>query len=236
MSYIPLKYQGVLTVSQCTSVNVIVLTDVEEKRQISIVCDGYTRLQFAVRTKQIDPSAIQFRTEEEDQDDNLGGGMNPFNDGIAPFNDGENPFDEDVPPEEDLAGKRKSQSTGSMLPEVLCGIIHYMTNMKLGVNIVNIYDGQYRAVIVDATSGTQFPVNVTDGILLTLANKHVPLSIDANLWKYQSVPFKKDGQGVSLPINTLTLPMLKNAFKSAIEDERYEQAKYLKEEIDRRTK
>lgn len=222
MSYIPLKYQGVLTVSQCTSVNVIVLTDVEEKRQISIVCDVYTRLQFAVRTKQIDPGNIQFRTEEEDTEENFGEGLTPFND--------------DVPPEEDLAGKRKSQSTGSMLPEVLCGIIHYMTNMKLGVNIVNIYDGQYRAVIVDTTSGTQFPVNVTDGILLTLANQHVPLSIDANLWKYQSVPFKKDGQGVSLPINTLTLPMLKNAFKSAIEDERYEQAKYLKEEIDRRTK
>lgn len=149
------------------------------------------------------------------------------------------PFDEEQDPvqsEDSLSGQKLYQSSESMLPEVLCGIIHYMTDMRLGVNIVNIYNGEYRAVIIDYNSGTQFPVRVTDGILLTLANHHVPLTADSKLWQYQSVPFKKDGLGVALPINTLTLPMLKNAFKNAIDDERYEQAKYLKEEIDRRTK
>lgn len=219
MSVVALKYQGIQTIVSAPHIGLMVLTDMEEKRQISIVCDGYTRLQYAVRTRQINPRNIHFRLDEAEME----------NDDMEGSGDGNSFADEDTETPQEA-----SPMQGRMLPEVLYSIINYMTDMRLGVSIVNIYDGEYRAVIIDHTSGATFPIKVTEGILLTLANRHVPLTIDSDVWRYQSVPYKKDGQGVALPINTLTMPMLKKALASAIDDERYEAAKALKEEIDRR--
>lgn len=226
MGVVHLKYKGILTIKECASVSVIILTDLEERRQISVLCDGYTRLQFAVRTQQIDPSQIRFQMDElyDDEDDGFDAGEGRM-DGSDNLVDGRKTAD---------SQSKRQTFKERMLPEVLCSIIHYMTDMQLGVSIVNIYDGQYRAVIVDKTSGTTFPISVTEGILLTIANRHVPLFIDERIWRMQSMPYSNDIQGMALPINTLTMPMLRNALQNAIDDERYEAAQALKEEIQRR--
>ena len=79
------------------------------------------------------------------------------------------------------------------------------------------------------TAKTDFTVETLGGI------KHVPLTVGEQLWINQSVPYKADGKGVAIPINSLTLPMLKSALQTAIDEERYEDAKALKAEIDRRS-
>lgn len=173
---------------------IIMLTDVEEKRQVSILCDMDSKYNIDLRTH-----AVRIVSED-------GGVLGP-------------------PPEE---------LTRLMLPEVLCSIINYMTDLQLQVVITNVYDGRYQAVIEDVNTGTTFPVRASDAVLLAVSNKHVPLLIEEALWDYQSLPLMKDSAGVALPINTLTEDMLNASLERAIENEHYEQAKQLKEEIDRR--
>lgn len=121
------------------------------------------------------------------------------------------------------------------LPETLSAIIKYMTNLELSIIIVSIYDGQYRAVIEDKNTGTAFPIRVSDGILLAYADRHIPLYIEESLWQHQSTKYMGEkAQGVSLPLNTLTIGMLKSAMQKCIDDERYEMAEQFKQEIERR--
>lgn len=121
------------------------------------------------------------------------------------------------------------------LPETMYSIINNLTDLELAVVIVSIYDGQYRAVIEDTNSGSAFPIRVSDGALLCYANPDIPLYIEGTLWGRQSVPYLgESARGVAMPLNTLTLEMLEEALQKSIDEERYELAKQLKEEIERR--
>lgn len=123
------------------------------------------------------------------------------------------------------------------LPETLSAIIKYMTDVQLCVVIVNIFDGEYRAVIEDQRTSTAFPIRVSDGALLSYADPHIPLYIEESLWLRQSTKYGgANAKGVALPLNTLTLKMLHQAMEKCIEEEEYEMAQQLKEEIDRRSK
>lgn len=191
MNKIKLKYMGVQMMVNNPEIGIICLTDELDTRQLSIVCDKFTKFQFDLRT---DSSSVE---------DNL----------VSAFGDN--------------AGRK-------LLPEALMGIINYMTDLKLCVVVTNVIDGVYRAVIEDERTGTTFPVRASEGVLLTLANKHVPLYAEQTLWQYQSVPVKKDSPGVAIPINSLTKEMLETSLEKAIENEEYETAKHIKEELDRR--
>ena len=193
MEKIKLKYMGVQQMVNNQDVSIICLSDELETRQLSIVCDKFTKFQF------------DLRSDSSMQNDAL----------VHSFGDN--------------AGR-------ILLPEALMSIISYMTDLKLCVVVTNVVDGVYRAVIEDERTGTTFPVRATEGVLLTLANKHVPLYAEQTLWKYQSVPMKKDQPGVAIPINSLTREMLETSLEKAIENEEYETAKHLKEELDRRGK
>lgn len=125
-------------------------------------------------------------------------------------------------------------STRYLLPEVLCSIIGYMTDIRLRVIIKNVVNGHYQAVVEDVITGTTFPVRATDGILLTLANNFIPLYADESLWRYQSVPFSKSSNGIPIPVNALTSTLLEEALQNAIDKEEYEVAQKLKEELERR--
>lgn len=220
MKKINLKFQYVQTMAGTQDVGLIVLTDEQETRQINVFCDGYTRLQFMVRTNQMTPDQIRFRTEEPEADEEL------FGNNI--------PEEEEINGSNDLAGQEANKTPVHYLPEVLVSIMQYLSNIHLEACIYNVYGGEYRAVLIDSTTGTSFAVRACDAVLLHVVNNHIPLTCDANLWQHQSVPFSKDMTGVSLPINTLSVPMLKAALKKAIDDERYEAAQQLKNELERR--
>ncbi len=192
MSRIRLKIQGVTDISASQTASLLIITDIEETRQICVVCDAVKRHEFGIR------SGKYIGT-----------------------------------PESMALLKHTLQST---LPETVSTIIRNLTDLQLAVVIVSIYDGQYRAVIEDTNSGTAFPIRVSDGALLCYAdNDNIPLYIEESLWNRQSVPYLgRNVRGVAMPLNTLTKEMLEEALQKSIDEEKYELAKQLKEEIDRR--
>ena len=62
----------------------------------------------------------------------------------------------------------------------------------------------------------------------------IPIYIDEELMKMQSVKYVKGQNRMSLPVNALTDEMLKTSLDNAIKEENYEMAQYLSEEIKRR--
>lgn len=123
------------------------------------------------------------------------------------------------------------------LPEAVASLIKYLTNLELCVVIVNIFDGQYRAVLEDQRTGTAIPIRVSDGALLSYADQHIPLYCEESIWQMQSMPYAgENAPGISMPLNTLTIPMLQKALDDCIEQENYEMAQKIKEEMERRIK
>lgn len=132
--------------------------------------------------------------------------------------------------------KVATESLETSLPEALCALLKYMTDIELAVVIMGIYDGEYRAVLEDQRSGTLFPIKAGDGILLAYADPHIPLLAEEALWQRQSMPYQgADAKGISMPLNTLSTEMLKQAMQKCIEEEKYELADQLKKELERRS-
>lgn len=132
--------------------------------------------------------------------------------------------------------KHATEVLSLALPETISALIKYMTNIELAVIIVSIFDGEYRAILEDKRTGTAFPIKVSDGILLAYADQHIKLYAEESLWKHQSTKYMGDNaKGISLPLNTLTTEMLKEAMQKCIDEEKYEIADQLKKELERRS-
>jgi bifunctional DNase/RNase len=188
---IKLIVQGVTDIVSNNVASLLILTDEEEKRQLTIVVDAVTRHEISIRRGKYVGNLEQ-----------------------------------------------RSSAINAMkrcLPETLSAAIKYLTNMELCVVIVSIVDGQYCAVLEDMRTGTAFPIRVSDGILLSYADPHVPLYIEKSLWEVQSTKYMGvDAKGISLPLNTLSKSMLQKAMQKCIDDENYEAAQQIKEELSRR--
>ena len=186
-----LKIQGVTDIIADNTASLLILTDQEEKRQLTIVVDEITRHNIAIRRGKY----------------------------VGTLSQRANTID----------------SLQHCLPETLSALIKYLTNVDLAVIIVNIFDGQYRAILEDQRTGTSFPIRVSDAAILAYADPHIPLYIEDNLWEIQSTPYMGDQPtGVTLPLNTLSVTMLKNALQKCIDEEKYEAAQHIKEELTRR--
>lgn len=155
---------------------IIVLTNENQTRQISIVCDDQTRYQFALR---------------------ISG---------API-------------------------VNKLLPEVLVRLMHPCIK-ELKVVIHSVTDGQYNAVLSNDNTNDAAVIRISDAVLLSFIS-NVPLFIDTELMRRQSVPFCGN-QGLSIPINTISDSMLKDALDKAIQSENYELASQIKREQQRR--
>lgn len=122
-----------------------------------------------------------------------------------------------------------------MLPEVLCHIIDTQTDISLHVLISDLQDGQYMAEVRDEDGTMTVPIRISDAVLMCIAG-HFPLYIDKGLMQRQSVPYKRNAMGLSLPVNTLSDDMLGKALEKAIQNENYELASRLRDEKKHRGK
>lgn len=191
MARIQLKVQGVTDISATHDASLLIVTDMQEEWQLTIICNPVMRNEIAMR-----------RGKYVGSDENKAAA------------------------EEYLKHS---------LPETLSAVIKYMTDLQLSVVIVNVFDGEYRAVIEDKKTSTAFPIRVSDGVLLSYADKHIPLYIEESLWLHQRVKYHgEDAKGVSMPLNTLSMTMLQQAMDKCIENEDYELAQQVKNEIERR--
>lgn len=127
-----------------------------------------------------------------------------------------------------LQGKREFSRT--LLPEVLVRMLPSTYEML----VVGVYDGQYQVMLMDTQNGCSQRVRMSDAILLSIISK-IPLYIEERLMQMQSVPFDEHASGVAIPINSMDTDHLKEALKNAVEEENYELASQLRDEINRRS-
>ncbi len=125
--------------------------------------------------------------------------------------------------------------TQIMLPEVLCKVLANQTELQLEILISGIDDGQYRVMLYNKDTLEPTLIRAGDAVLLSMAG-NIPIYIDHDLMMRQSVPYKEDSRGVSLPVNTISDEMLQAALDKAVEDENYELASHLRDEQLRRGK
>lgn len=130
---------------------------------------------------------------------------------------------------------KKVPITKIMLPEVLCGLLRSNTDMDLELIIDDIVDGQYRTILYNKATLEPMVVRASDAVLLSLVG-NIPLYIETGLMRRQSVMYRENSKGVSLPVNTISDKMLQAALDKAIADENYELASHLRDEKKRRNK
>ena len=118
----------------------------------------------------------------------------------------------------------------TMLPEALLSLLPSSYEMM----VFGLYNGQYQVVLMDENGNTA-QLRMSDAVLLSIMS-HIPLYIEEKLMAAQSVPFDEHATGISIPINTMDVARLKLALQKAIDDENYEMASKLRDEINNRRK
>ena len=94
-------------------------------------------------------------------------------------------------------------------------------------------NGQYVTIIQDISNGDTFRVKASQAILLSIISG-IPIYTTKELMQKQSNVFLGRGEKLSLPINVVTNSMLEESLKKAIEEENYEIASRLSEELKKR--
>lgn len=122
-----------------------------------------------------------------------------------------------------------------MLPEILWQTIRTIGNFHFEIIVNDIVDGQYKVFLRNVDTRDEIYMRASDAVLLSYISD-VPIYIDARLMSQQSVPYRKEAKGLSLPVNSLTDEMIVSALDKAIHNEDYELASSLRDEIQRRKK
>jgi hypothetical protein len=116
----------------------------------------------------------------------------------------------------------------NMLPETLLSLMPASYEMM----ICGLFEGQYQVVLMNEM-GDSVRLRMSDAVLLSLIS-NIPLYIEDNLMERQCFLFDEKAQSIAIPINTMDLSCLKSALKDAVENENYELASQLRDEINRR--
>jgi hypothetical protein len=132
-----------------------------------------------------------------------------------------------------LLRKEHKEISENLLPDVLWKVINKDENREWQIRIVNVVDGQYKFVLYDMLLQQSFQLRASDGILLSVISG-LPIFIDEMLMIHQSVPFDTNSPRMALPVNAISDSMLQQALKKAVENENYEQASHLRDELKRR--
>ena len=117
--------------------------------------------------------------------------------------------------------------TERLLPEV--------TGEHYEVLFNSIIDGQYKALLVDKDDLTLTPIRASDAVLLAQVAK-LDIFMEESLFKRQSVDYHANKNKIALPVNALSMEMLRHALDKAIEEENYELASMLRDEMRHRKK
>lgn len=180
MNKIRLVLKGVSEIVGDDNLGLLILTDIAQTRQLSIICDKQMEYQFGLRMS-------------------------------------------------------KAPVANIMLPEVMAQVISRQTTLNIELQIYDIVDGQYQASLVNNDTLKTVPIRASDAILFSFVS-HCPLYIEERLMMRQSVPYSTNSPGMAIPVNSISNSMLQSALKKAIQEENYELASHLHEEMQRRKK
>lgn len=123
-------------------------------------------------------------------------------------------------------------STSEMLPEVMWKLLQpYASEMEIIID--SIQQGEYKAFVYNKTTFDMLKIRACDAILLSNIS-NIPLFMEEGLMNRQSVPYRENSRGMSIPLNVLDNKMLEEALEKAIKDENYELASILRDELQKR--
>ena len=120
-----------------------------------------------------------------------------------------------------------------LLPEVLWQVISRNLDMRYQIVINDLVDGQYKTLLYMPDILQAIPIRASDAVLLSLVSG-IPILIEENLLMRQGVPYQEGDVRVAVPVNILSGEMLKKALDKALEEEDYEKASELRDELRRR--
>lgn len=126
-------------------------------------------------------------------------------------------------------------NTERLLPEVLVKVIKDLTYMHFEICITSLVDGHYTALLTNTDTLEQISIRASDAVLLSHIAR-LPLFIEESLWKKQSAHYQPQSERMSLPINVISNEMLQSALDKAVQEEDYETASHLRDEMKRREK
>jgi hypothetical protein len=175
MRRIRLRFESIQQVAGNQELAVILLTDEERKRVLSVVCDDTMTRQILLRLQ-------------------------------------------------------SPQRCSTMLPESLVAMLGEDT---LDMMVYGLHDGQYQVVLANGSFQRHHRIRLSDAVLLSLI-AGFPLYIEEHLMNIQSTPFDEQATGISIPINTMDVTRLNLAMQKAIDEENYELASKLRDELNRR--
>lgn len=178
MEWVRLKFKNVSEILGTEEIGLLILTDEQDSRQLTIPCDKTMLLQIGLRLNRV-------------------------------------------------------PVTNRLLPEVLWHFISMCGLTQFEVRITDIIDGEYRAQLVDLNTFDTSAIRISDAVLLSHIAR-IPILIEKTLMEKQSVPFNSEARGVAIPLNTVSTEMLESALQKAVEEEKYEIASHLRDELRKR--
>lgn len=128
-----------------------------------------------------------------------------------------------------------SVSNKCHMAELLWGIVHSCSDNAYEILITDVSNGQYTTYFHDPANFNMQPMFAPEAILMAFTG-NIPIYIKQELLERQGGEYHPGKTDVSVPINTLGENLLHHAFDKAVEDENYELASYLRDELKRRKK
>lgn len=143
-----------------------------------------------------------------------------------------------IPIGEDAYERMLSQ-TGRIFPtrgfvETLYRIFSDQEYVQQEIEIYGLRNGEYLARINNTLLDKSYEVRCEDALLWAMVSGS-PIFVDRMLMERQSVPFTIQGK-VAMPINIVPIRLLEDSLRKAVNEEKYEYASTLRDEINRRKK
>jgi hypothetical protein len=124
-----------------------------------------------------------------------------------------------------------------LLPEVLWSVLRWQTDLRMEIHIDYLYEEQYQAVLANVDTLEELPIDLPDAVMLSYISRgDIPVMMDQQLFRRQSTVYDSEAIGVQLPVNTISNEMLQTQLDKAVDNENYEVASQLRDELKRREK
>lgn len=118
------------------------------------------------------------------------------------------------------------------LPEV-CVALLSLAGEDFALHINSIDNGVYKASFVNLRTKIATPIKCSEGILMAVVGEY-PIYVDEGLMRAMSAPYSASSTRAALPISAIPDHLIKKSMDKAIQDEDYELASELKQELSRR--
>lgn len=120
-----------------------------------------------------------------------------------------------------------------LAPEVLWKVISRNLDLRYQIIINDLDDGQYKTLLYMPDILQAIPVRASDGVLIAYISG-MPIFIEERLLQRQGIPYSDSETGISVPVNVISNDMLRKALEKAVDEEDYEKASQIRDELRRR--